>query len=87
MGDEPFDDEAPSGDVVTAYDVSHAALYIQLMDADAAGLDWQRTAVQLFGLDVDRDASRAQRVVESHMRRALWMRDVGYKGLLAARPS
>jgi hypothetical protein len=86
MTDLEFEDDAPTGDAVTAYDIAHAALFIRLLDAEAAGQDWKTIAVRLFGLDVDRDPDRAQRVVESHLARARWMRDVGYKGLLRGRP-
>jgi Uncharacterized conserved protein (DUF2285) len=86
MADTEFADAAPSGKAVTDYDVDHAALYIRLMDAEAAGQDWKIIASQVFGLDVERDPDRAQRVVESHLARALWMRDAGYKGLLRGRP-
>ena len=86
MAHTEFEDEAPSGNVVTDYDIAHAALYIRLMDAEAAGQGWKTIASQVFGLDVERDPDRAQRVVESHLARALWMRDEGYKGLLRGRP-
>jgi Uncharacterized conserved protein (DUF2285) len=86
MADTEFADEAPSGNAVTDYDIAHAALYIRLMDAEAAGQGWKTIAIQVFGLDVERDPERARRVVESHLARALWMRDAGYKGLLRGRP-
>lgn len=81
-----FEDRAPTGETVTDYDIAHARLYIRLLDAHAAGLDWRAIAVQLFEIDIALEPERAQRVVESHLARALWMRDKGYKGLLGARP-
>jgi len=87
MADERFDDEAPTGRAVTDYDVTHAPLYIRLMDAAAEGLDWRIMAVRLFEIDPEQAPDRARRVVESHLARALWMRDEGYKGLLGAKPS
>ena len=87
MGGVEFDDAAPSGETITAYDIAHAPLYIRLMDAAVEGLDWRAIAIRLFEIDPEQGPDRAQCVVESHLARALWMRDEGYKGLLRARPS
>jgi hypothetical protein len=86
MTSAAFDDEAPTGAAVSAYDIAHAALYVRLLDAEAAGLDWRTIAAQLFAIDAARERERARRVVESHAARARWMRDEGYKGLLGQRP-
>jgi hypothetical protein len=82
-----FEGEAPTDAAVTAYDIAHATLYIRLMDAAAEGLDWRVMTIRLFEIEPDREPDRARRIVESHLARALWMRDEGYKGLLGARPS
>jgi hypothetical protein len=87
MAGERFDDAAPTGGTVTDYDIDHAPLYIRLMDAAAEGLDWRAMAVRLFEIDPDQEPDRARRVVESHLARAHWMRDEGYKGLLGGNPS
>lgn len=86
MTSPSFDDRAPTGETLTDYDIAHAVLYIRLLDAEAAGQDWRSMAAQLFDLDPRRESVRAQTVVETHLARAHWMRDVGYKGLLGARP-
>ncbi len=70
---------APLGTVVSDYDRHHLALYAALLDADAAGEDWQQAAVSLMGIDLA-DAG-AEACWRSHLERARWI--VG-DGLAAA---
>ncbi len=82
-----FQDRPPDGESVTSYDESHLALYIRLLDAAAEGADWREAVRILFGLDPDRDPSRARKVHDSHLARARWMTTTGYRGLLRPRAS
>jgi hypothetical protein len=45
---------------------------------------WTEVVSVLFGLDPDRDRERAQRVHDSHLARARWMTEHGYRDLLRA---
>ncbi len=38
--DPDVDDEAPTGDNITAYDEQHHVTYLRLRDADAYGANW-----------------------------------------------
>ena len=76
-------DEAPSPSYLTSYDFSHLVLYLQLLDACAYGATSDEIACEILGIDPAKEPARAQRAVESHLRRARWMRKTGYR-LLAA---
>jgi Uncharacterized conserved protein (DUF2285) len=78
----PFEDRAPADDHITAYDERHFVTYLRLLDADAEGADWREAAQIIFGLDADEDAERAQAVHISHLERARWMTQHGYRHLL-----
>ncbi|GBH32740.1 DUF2285 domain-containing protein [Sphingobium xenophagum] len=79
---EPFEDVPPGGDLLTAYDLAHLAAYIHLLDAEKAPENpWQQAVASLFGIDAARDPGRARQVYESHLARARWMTEVGYRQL------
>lgn len=80
-----FEDRPPDGLRVTAYDERHLATYIRLLDADAEGADWQEVVAVLFGLDADQEPERARIVHDSHLARARWMTQIGYRYLLEPR--
>jgi hypothetical protein len=67
---------------VTAYDMAHKILYLRLLDAAAEGADWQDVARIVLGLDPDHDADQARRIHDSHLARARWMTEAGYRDLL-----
>ena len=73
-------DRAPTGELCD-YDGEHAVLYLRLLDADAAGADWREVAEVAMGLDVGRDVERARLIHATHLARARWLRDGGYKAL------
>lgn len=79
---EPFDDIAPVGDKLTDYDRIHMKLYMRLLDAAADGADWREAVQVLFGIDPRLEAERARCVHDSHLERARWMTQAGYKHLL-----
>jgi hypothetical protein len=81
-----FEDRPPDGLRVTSYDERHLALYIRLLDAATAGADWREVVAVLFGLDPAREPERAKTVHDSHLARARWMTQVGYRHLLEPPP-
>jgi len=74
--------QPPKSDKVTDYDLAHKITYLRLLDADAEGADWREVASIVLGLDPDRDEERARRIYESHLARARWMTEAGYRDLL-----
>ncbi|OIQ93586.1 hypothetical protein GALL_244340 [mine drainage metagenome] len=80
-----FEDRPPEGLRITPYDERHLATYLRLLDADAEGADWREVVSVLFGLDADRDPERAKTVHDSHLARARWMTETGYRYLVEPR--
>jgi len=80
-----FQDRPPESDRLTAYDESHLAAYIRLLDADAEGADWREAVRIIFGFDPDRNPERARIMHQSHLARARWMTTTGYRELLRPR--
>ena len=78
----PIMDEAPAGSEITDYDRLCAPKYLRLLDARAAGAPWEEAVQAIFGVDATREPERARRIHESHLARAQWMMDVGYRDLL-----
>ncbi|MBA4806392.1 DUF2285 domain-containing protein [Brevundimonas sp.] len=79
---DPFEDAAPSGAELTAYDRAHVKLYARLLDAAADGADWREAVQVLFNIDPVREPERARHVHDSHLARAQWMTHTGFRHLL-----
>jgi hypothetical protein len=86
MPNPPLDpdvaDEAPQSDVLTPYDEEHLVTYLRLLDADAEGADWVEVARVVLHIDPSREPERARGAWESHLSRAKWMTEHGYRHLL-----
>lgn len=82
-----FLDEAPNGDQLTDYDRRNVKLYVRLLDAEADGAEWQEAVSVLFGIDPEAEPERARRVHDTHLARAHWMTEHGYKLLRLGRPN
>jgi hypothetical protein len=63
---------APSGQV-TSYDRQNLPVYAELLDADAAGMDWADGARLILRLDAALDGATARNCWESHLARARWI--------------
>jgi hypothetical protein len=59
--------------------MAHLVTYLRLLDADAEGAAWQEAARIVLSLDVETDLERANRVWASHLARAKWMTEQGYR--------
>lgn len=77
-----FMDEPPRSLSMTDYDRTHLKLYMRLLDAEADGADWEEAAKILFGIDPNHEPERARRMHDSHLSRARWMTEHGYRDLL-----
>jgi hypothetical protein len=80
--DPPVDDVAPTATILTGYDERHAIIYLRLLDAEADGADWQQVAKIVLHIDPVQEPDRARRAWESHVARARWMTEKGYRHLL-----
>lgn len=87
MTSRDFLDAPPSEPSLTDYDRAHLRTYLRLLDAEADGADWREAVAVIFGLDVARDPDRARRLHDSHLDRARWMTEHGYRDLLRERRS
>lgn len=77
-----FLDEPPQSAALTTYDREHMKLYMRLLDAATDGADWREAVAILFGLDPDREPDRARHVHDTHLARARWMTERGYRLLV-----
>jgi hypothetical protein len=73
---------APSGALLTVYDEEHIITYLRMLDANAEGADWSEVARIVLHLDPEREPDRARRAFDSHLSRAKWMTEHGYRHLL-----
>ena len=78
----PVSDIAPSANVLTRYDEEHLVTYLRLLDAEAEGADWWEVARIVLHIDPACEADRARKAWESHLARARWMTEHGYRHLL-----
>jgi hypothetical protein len=76
------DDLAPTAAILTGYDERHAIIYLRLLDADTEGADWREVARIVLQINPEREPERARRAWESHLARARWMTEKGYRHLL-----
>ncbi|MDF2113984.1 DUF2285 domain-containing protein [Roseiarcaceae bacterium H3SJ34-1] len=77
-----FLDEPPASQRLTPYDREHMVLYLRLLDAARDGADWQEAVQILFGLDPHSNPQRCRRIHDTHLARARWMTEHGYRELV-----
>lgn len=77
-----FLDEPPPGQGLTPYDREHMTLYLRLLDAARDGADWREAVQILFGLDPDVDPQRSRHIHDTHLARARWMSERGYREIV-----
>jgi len=78
----PVADLAPSEASVTDYDRAHAQTYLRRLDAAPEGASWAEACRIVLGIDPDREPKRAESVHRSHLERARWLAEHGYRDLL-----
>lgn len=79
---QAFAEKAPRSPTITAYDEAHFAIYLRLLDATskAASEDTMLDIILDAAPGMNRD--KARRALLSHLKRAVWMSDEGYRSLL-----
>jgi len=75
-------DTAPNKPFLTGYDEQHLVTYLRLLDTYAEGADWREVATIVLQIDPEKEPQRARRACESHLARAKWMTETGYRHLL-----
>jgi type VI secretion system activator RovC-like protein len=75
-------DTAPADMVLTRYDEEHIITYLRLLDADADGADWREVTQMVLHIDPEREPARARQAFDTHLARAKWMTEYGYRHLL-----
>jgi len=75
-------DLAPADPALTDYDKQHMITYLRMLDADQQGDDWRDVSRIVLRIDPDTEVDRARIAFESHLSRARWMTEQGYRHLL-----
>ena len=78
----PIANEVPWSDHVTAYDREHFTVYLRLLDAAADGASAEEMSRIVLGIDSTKEPERAKSMLDSHLRRARWMTEHGYRHLM-----
>lgn len=81
----PVHSKAPSVDYVTDYDWNHLATYLSLLYAAGEGHTEEKMSLDLLGIDPVLEPDRACHTLHSHLERARWLANSGYKYLLEGR--
>jgi len=77
-------DDVPWSESVTAYDERHLITYLRLLDAQNEAANWREVARIVLHRDAEAEPDRTRLCWEAHLRRANWMVQHGYRGLLTA---
>jgi hypothetical protein len=80
--DPDVSDAAPNAPTLTTYDQEHLVTFLRLLDAGAKGADWREVARIVLHIDPDLEPARARDAFDSHLARANWMTEHGYRRLL-----
>lgn len=75
-------DAAPTVTQLTEYDRTHLAAYLRLLDAAAEDAPWEEVAAIVLGIQPSTEPDRARRAHGTHLARARWMTEHGYRELL-----
>ena len=75
-------DRAPTDSMLTHYDHQHLVTYMRLLDAEAEGADWREVSRIVLHIDPKQEPERARCAYDSHLARAKWMTEHGYRHLL-----
>lgn len=70
---------------LTDYDRAHLATYVRLLDAESEGAAWQEVAKIIFGIDANCEFARAEHIYQTHLARAHWMTNNGFRELIRSR--
>ncbi len=80
-----FDVAPPLTERVNSCDERHFVTYLRLLDAAAENANWREVVSIVFGIDPLTNPEHAKAVHDSHLARAVWMTETGYRHLLEPR--
>lgn len=75
-------DIAPTDASLTSYDKDHLIIYVRLLDAEADHAAWEEVARLVLHIDPKTEPDRARKAWATHLARAHWMSEHGYRDLL-----
>jgi hypothetical protein len=64
--------------------MEHLVTYMRVLDAEADHADWAEVARIVLDIDPSHESVRARRAWDTHLARAKWMTQRGYRRLLIA---
>lgn len=82
LRDPDVADLAPTDAVLTVYDEEHIITYLRMLDAEKEGADWREVAQIVLHINPEIEPDRAKRAFDTHLTRAKWMTEHGYRQLL-----
>lgn len=82
--DAPVSDEPPVSERLTPYDEIHVIHYVILLDAERDSVPWEEVAREALQIDPVKEPGRARRTYETHLARAKWMANSGWRQMLRA---
>jgi len=77
----PLADEVPWSTKLTEYDKAHFLVYLRLLDASAKGASDAEMVKIIVESDPGKKPEDAVQSMRSHLKRARWMTEEGYRGL------
>lgn len=75
-------DEVPWAPTLTEYDERHLVVYLRLLHAVAENASDEEITRIVLRIDPAQEPERARKALDSHLRRARWMTEHGYRHLL-----
>jgi hypothetical protein len=80
--DHEIAENIPWSEHLTDYDRAHFDIYLRLLDATAEGAGENEIIRIVLNIDPVKEPERARKTLESHLKRARWMTETGYRDLL-----
>lgn len=77
----PLADEVPWSPKLTEYDETHFLVYLRLLDARSKGASDEDMVKIIVETDPSKTPEKASQSMKSHLERARWMTEEGYRGL------
>lgn len=70
-------DQVPWSEDFTPYDEAHFGLYMHLLNAIRAFVPKDEICTRILSIDAAKEPERAQKCLDSHLKRALWLTNEG----------
>jgi hypothetical protein len=70
-------DEVPWSEEFTPYDEAQFGLYMRVLNALRAFMPKDQICTRILGIDAAKEPERAQKRLDSHLKRAIWLTNEG----------